>query len=241
MPRWAIRLTSSRFTATPTRGASTIAKTLPAPSAMSTRHFADGLDLDGLPREHDEGRRPAERDLADAVAIHARDRLDDAGLGIDDHRRLGALRRHHAGLDSHRRGADGALAARNVVAPGIEEEEPEVRRGRDRLRHHGDQQASVSARLQAEPGPEMVSMLLKPAALFAHRASGIRPEAAREQPHPDARGVEVDGRDHPIGSHGCLRPPGIIAQTMRANRRRRLLTPTPRSGGGGRSGRRRRR
>src|SRR6266545_3579058 len=28
------------------------------------------------------------------------------------------------------------------------------------------------------------------------------PEAAREQPHSDARRVEVDGRDHAIGPHG---------------------------------------
>src|SRR5207245_1527225 len=75
------------------------------------RHLAQGLDLDALPGEHDEGRRPAQGDLADAVAVGARDRLDDAGLGVDDDGRLGAEPLNHPGLDGHGRRADRALTA----------------------------------------------------------------------------------------------------------------------------------
>jgi hypothetical protein len=56
------------------------------------RHLADRLDLDALAGEHDVGRRPAQGDLAHAIPIGARDRVHDARLRIDDHRRLVAGR-----------------------------------------------------------------------------------------------------------------------------------------------------
>jgi gluconolactonase len=74
--------------------------------------------------------------------------------------------------------------------------------GRDRLGHHRDQEAPVSSRLEAEPRSQVIVMLPEPAALLADRAPREPPEAAREQPHPDSRRVEVDGRDHTIGPHG---------------------------------------
>src|SRR5256712_12092724 len=166
------------------------------------RHFAHPVDLDNLRNEHDEGRRPAKRDLADTVAVRARDRLDDTGLRVDDHPGLDALSRHHPGLQGHGRGANRRLTARDVVAASVHEEEPEMSAGRDRLGHHRDQEAPVSSRLEAEPRSQVIVMLPEPAALLADRAPREPPEAAREQPHPDSRRVEVDGRDHPIGPHG---------------------------------------
>src|SRR5437899_488667 len=68
------------------------------------RHFAHPVDLDDLPAENDEGRRPAKRDLADPVAVRARDRLDDTGLRVDHYPGLDALPRHHPGLQGHGRG-----------------------------------------------------------------------------------------------------------------------------------------
>ena len=168
------------------------------------RHLACSLDFDGLPREDDEGRRPLERDLADAVAVRARDGLDETCLRVDEDRRLGALALDDSGLEGHGGRADRALATRHVVAAGIDEEEPEVGAGRDRLGHHRDQEASVATGLEAETGAEMVEPLLKPSALFADRLSRQLSEAAREQPHADPRRMEVDGPDHAIGAHRHL-------------------------------------
>src|SRR5262245_9380817 len=170
------------------------------------RNLADRLDLDALPGEDDERRRPAQGYLANAIAVGAREGLDDARLRVDDHRRLGAEPAHHPGLDRDGRRADGALSARDVVAAGIDEEESEVGARRDRIRHHGDQEAPVSARLEAEPGSQIVVVLLEKAPLLADGGTRELAEAAREQPHADARGVKVDGRDDAIGPHGHLTP-----------------------------------
>src|SRR5882724_834714 len=103
------------------------------------RDLADPLDLDDLIGEGHERGRPFQGDLAHAIALRARDRLHGAGLGVDDDTGLGALARDHAGLDRHRRRADRALAARDVVAAGVDEEQPELRAGRDRLGHDRDE------------------------------------------------------------------------------------------------------
>ena len=149
---------------------------------------------------------PAERDLGHAIAIGAGDGLDEPGLGVDEDRRFRAAALDHAGLDGHRRRANGALAAGNVVAAGVDEEEPEVRARRDRLGHHRNQEAAMAAGLEAESGAELVEMLLEPAALLADGGAGQLPEAAREEPHADPRGMEVRGRDHPVGAHRHLPP-----------------------------------
>src|SRR5499426_1738430 len=119
-------------------------------------HLAHRLDLDALPGQHDERRRPAERHLAHAIAVGARDGLDDAGLRVDDHRRLGAESSDHPGLDRDGRRADRALTARDVVAARVNEEQAEVGARRDRIGHHRDQEAPMTARLQAEPGPKIL-------------------------------------------------------------------------------------
>src|SRR2546422_3886453 len=131
----------------------------------------------------------------------------NARLGIDQDGRLRTLTRHHAGLDGHGRRADRALAARHVVAAGIDEEEPEPGVGRDGLGHDRDQEGAVPARLEAEAGAEMVEMLLEPAALLTDSASGQPLEAARQEPHTDPRRVEVDRPDHAIGAHSHLPGP----------------------------------
>src|SRR5207237_3074049 len=118
--------------------------------------------------------------------------------------RLRAPARHHAGLDGHGRRADRALAARHVVATGIDEEEPELGAGREGLGHHGDQEGAVATGLEAEASAEMVEVLLEPAALLTHRASGQPPEAARQEPHADPRRVEVNRPEHAIGAHSHL-------------------------------------
>src|SRR5207245_11404750 len=96
------------------------------------------------------------------------------------------------------------IATRNVVPTRVNEEEPEVSAPRHRLRHHRDQQTAMAARLEAEPGPEIVVVFLEEAALRADRGAREPPEAAREQTHPDSSGVKVDGRDHAIRAHGHL-------------------------------------
>src|SRR2546427_110944 len=171
------------------------------------RNLARALDLDDSPGKGHERRRPAQRDLADAILVPPRDRLDNARLGIDQDGRLRTLTRHHAGLDGHGRRADRALAARHVVAAGIDEEEPEPGVGRDGLGHHRDQEGAVPARLEAEAGAEMVEMLLDPAALLTDSASGQPLEAARQEPHTDPRRVEVDRPEHAIGAHSHLPGP----------------------------------
>src|SRR5262245_44259074 len=181
------------------------------------RDLAHRLDLDALPGEHDEGWSPAERHLAHAIAVDARDGLDDAGLRVDDHRGLGAEPADHPGLDGDRRRADRAFPARDVVATGIDEEEAEVGARRDRVGHHRNQEASVSARLEAEPGPKILVMLLEEAPLLADRGARELAEPAREQAHPDARRMEVDGRDDAIGPHGHLT---LLARSYRTSGRR---------------------
>src|SRR5881397_3622639 len=119
------------------------------------RHLARTLDLYDLPGQGHEGRRPLERDLADAVAVQPHDRLHGPRLGVDQDGRLRALARDHAGLDGHGRRADRALAARHVVATGIDEEEPELGARREGLRHHGDQEGPVATRLEAETRAEI--------------------------------------------------------------------------------------
>src|SRR5438034_9616874 len=106
--------------------------------------------------------------------------------------RVSAPWRDHAGLDRHRRRADRPLTARNVVATGVDEEQPELRAGRDGLGHDRDEQSPMTARLQAEPGPEVIEVLLAPPALLRDGGAGQAPEAGREQPHPDAGRVEGD-------------------------------------------------
>src|SRR5438128_164760 len=98
-----------------------------------------------------------------------------------------------------------AIPAGDVVATRVDEEQAELRPGRHGLRHHGDQQAPVTARLQAQARPKIVEMLLEPAALVRDGRAGQAAETAREQPHPDAGGVEVDGRQHAIGTHETSR------------------------------------
>src|SRR3989441_10311087 len=122
------------------------------------RYLARALDLDDSPGKGHERPRPAQRDLADAILVPPRDRLDNARLGIDQDGRLRTLARDHAGLDGHGGRADRALAARHVVAAGIDEEEPEPGVGRDGLGHDRDQEGAVPARLDAEAGAEMVEM-----------------------------------------------------------------------------------
>src|SRR6516162_1356308 len=167
-------------------------------------HLADRFDLDALPGEHDERRRPAQGDFANTIAVGARDGLDDARLRVDDHRRLVAGAPHHARFDRHRRGADGALAARDVVAAGVDEEEAEVSPRRDRLGHHGDEETAVAARLEAEAGAQILVVLLEIASLLADGGARQRTEPAGEQAHTDPRGVKVDGRDDSIGAHRHL-------------------------------------
>src|SRR5437867_1328333 len=195
------------------------------------RDLAHRLDLDALPGEHDERRSPAQRDLPNAVAVGVGDGLDDAGLRVDDHRSLGAAPPDHPGFDGHRRRADRALAARDVVATGIDEEEAEVRAGRDCLGHHCDQEAPVSARLQTEPGSKILVVLLKEVALVPDRGARELPEPAREQAHPDARGVKVDGRDDALGPHGRIIPQtaGGAARVPRAAASRTSGRKAPRS------------
>ena len=134
-----------------------------------------------------------------------RERLHGAGLGVDDDRGLRALARHHARLERDGRRPDRALAARDVVAPRVDEEEPEAGAGCDRLGHHRDQETPVPAGLEAQTGPEVVETLLEPATLFTDGAPGQPPEAARQEPHPDPRRMEVDRPEHAIGSHSHLR------------------------------------
>src|SRR5919106_2395771 len=178
------------------------------------RQLADTVDLDGLVGERHERRRPPQRDRADPVAVSANDGLDRAGLGVYHHPCLRALVGDHPGLERHRGRADGALAARDVVAAGVDEEEPEVRPGRDRLGHHRDQQTAVAARLQTEAGPEMVEMLLEPVAFVAQRGAGEPAEPARDQAHADAGGMRLrraDGVKPPAAAlrqltcAGCMR------------------------------------
>src|SRR5262249_49634872 len=134
------------------------------------RHLAHALHLDALLGQRDEGRRPLERDLADAITIGARDGFHDTGLRVDDDRRLFALTGHHAGLDRRRRCANRAFATRDVVPAGVDEEEPKVSAWCDRLGHHGDQKSAMPAGLEAKSGAHIVEPLLKPSALFADRA-----------------------------------------------------------------------
>ena len=168
-------------------------------------NLAHALDLDHLVGERHERRRPLEGDLAHALVLPARDRLDRPRLGVDEDPCLGPLARDDPRLDRHRRRADGALAAGDVVATRVDEEQAELRPGRHGLRHHGDQQAPVTARLQAQARPKIVEMFLEPAALVRDGRAGHAAETAREQPHPDAGGVEVDGRQHAIGTHETSR------------------------------------
>src|SRR5262249_58272987 len=122
----------------------------------------------------------------------------------------GAEPTNHPRLDRDGGRADRALAARDVIPTGIDEEEPEMGARRDRVRHHGDQEAAVPAGLEAEAGAQIVVVLLEEAALLADGRARQVAQAARKQPHPDARGVKVDGRDDTIGPHGhltlCVRP-----------------------------------
>src|SRR5262249_43760701 len=95
------------------------------------RQFAHTLDLDDLIRQRHERRRPAQRDLAHAVAVRARERFHDPGLGVDDDARLVTLSRDQPRLERDGRRADRPLAARDVVAAGGDEEQPELWAGPD--------------------------------------------------------------------------------------------------------------
>jgi hypothetical protein len=79
--------------------------------------------------------------------------------------------------------------------------------------HHRDQQAAVPARLEAEPGPEMVEMLLEPAPLVAERRAGQPAEPARDEAHTDAGCVKVRRGDHSIRAHRHL--PVVGAMRLR--------------------------
>src|SRR5215470_6460774 len=171
------------------------------------RHLAQALDLDGLGGQGHEGRRPAERHLSHSVAVRAHNRLDHARFRVDDDGGLGARAGHEPGLHRHRGGADGAFAAGDVVAARIDEEEAEVRAGRDGLRHDRDEEAAVAARLEAEAGAEIVEVFLEPSPFLGHGRAGQPAEAARHESHADACRVEIYGADHAIGSHSHLRVP----------------------------------
>src|SRR5204863_8268824 len=138
-------------------------KDVPDADRDDDRHLAHALRPAVLPRQDDEGRRPPEGHLADAIAVRPRDRLYDARLSIDEDRGLGTLARHHAGLDRHGRRADRALATGDVVPAGVDEEEPEAGAGCDRLGHHRDQETPVPAGPEAQTGPEVVEPPLEPA------------------------------------------------------------------------------
>src|SRR5581483_9562029 len=108
-------------------------------------------------------------------------------------------------LDGHRGRTDRALAARDVVPAGVDEEQPELRGRRDRLGHDGDEHPAMPARLQTEARAQMIEVLLEPAPLVGDGLARQAANAARDQTHADARGVEVDGRDHAIRAH--VEPP----------------------------------
>ena len=113
---------------------------------------------------------------------------------------------------------------------GMSEEQPEMSSGRHWVGHDGNRQAGMPAGLESERRPQVVQAILEFTALLGDRAPRQGAEPARDEPHPDPRRVEVDGRDQPIGSHG-----GMIAQAAWPRSGRRDLTPTrPRSGGSGR-------
>src|SRR5262249_23110188 len=157
--------------------------------------LADFLDFDRLSREQDERRSPAERDLRDAVSRRAYDGLDQTGLGVDGHGRRGSGARYDPGLDGSRRRADRGFAARHVVAASMREEEPEMSAGGYRVGHDGNQQAGMPAGLETERRPEAIQALLEFTALLGDRAPRQAAEPAGDEPHPDPRSVEVDGRD----------------------------------------------
>src|SRR5438874_10392884 len=165
------------------------------------RDLADALDLHHLIGQGHERGRPLQRDGTHAIALRAGDRLHGAGLGVDDDPRLGALALDHPGLDRHCRRADRALAAGDVIAAGIDEEQPELRAGRHRLGHHRDQHSPVTPGLQAEARSEMVEMLLEPPALVRDGGTRQVAKTAREEPHPDPGRVEIDGRQQSIRAH----------------------------------------
>src|SRR5947208_2423627 len=171
------------------------------------RDLADALDLHHLIGQGHERGRPLQRDGTHAIALRAGDRLHGAGLGVDDDPRLGALALDHPGLDRHCRRADRALAAGDVIAAGIDEEQPELRAGRHGLGHHRDQHSPVTPGLQAEARSEMVEMLLEPPALVRDGGTRQVAKAAREEPHPDPGRVESDGRQHAGRAHQTSQRP----------------------------------
>ncbi len=62
----------------------------------------------------------------------------------------------------------------------------------------------MTAGLETEPGPEVVEVLLEPAALLADGGARQPAQAAREEPHADPSRMEVRRREHPIGAHPHL-------------------------------------
>src|SRR5205807_980871 len=141
MPRWAIRFPRAWRTGRPRCPASRLAKTLPAPAAMSP-----GPSPTPPPSVACPGRPP----------------------------------RHRAHPPVPPRPRPRPAPARGAAAP-------------------------VPARLEAEAGPEIVEVLLEPPPLLDDGASREPAEAARHQPHPDPRRVEINRADHAIRSHTRLR------------------------------------
>src|SRR5215813_1244073 len=172
------------------------------------RDLAHALDLDGLVGERDEGRGPPKRDVAYAVALGARDRLHRTRFRVDDDGRLATGPRHESRLHGHGRGSDRAFAAGDIVAARINEEETKKSTGGNRLGHDRDEEAAMAARLEAEPGAQVVVMLQEPSPLLGHRAARHAAQPTREEPHADASRVEIDGADDAIRSHAHLRVPG---------------------------------
>src|SRR5262249_1058018 len=87
------------------------------------------------------------------------------------------------------------------VTAGIEEKEPEIGRRRDRFGHHGNEQRTMPARLEAETGAYVIQVFLKPPALLGDRAARQSAEPTRHQAHADARRMEVDRPDQACRSH----------------------------------------
>ena len=172
IPRCAIFFTCSRRTATPTCGRLDDGEDVADADRDVDRHLAH------RPRPRRAG-RPATTNDGVQRSVTSRTRspseraiVSTAPASVSMTIRVSApVPRDHPGLDGHRRRPDGALAARDVVPAGIDEEEPECRARRDRLGHHRDQQAAMAARLQAEAGPEMVQVLLEPAPLVPDRGA----------------------------------------------------------------------
>jgi hypothetical protein len=151
---------------------------------------------------HHEGWRPLESDLAHPITLDTGHGLDRARFGVDDDRGRVAPARHETGLDRRGGRADGRLAAGDVVAVGVHEEQAEVGAGGDGLGHHRDQHAPMPTRLHTESGPHVIQVLGEVTPLGGDGVAEKPTDAGGHQAHPDTRRVEVDRGEEPIGAHG---------------------------------------